>query len=133
MRVNWTVDKSSIERTKYSVDRLHRRRGSSSTIFVKKILLNDRRRLGKFLCPWSWPRRSGLGLEGPGLGLGLEGPGLGLGLECPGLGLDGPGLGLQILALTTTLAVVHKMCSSKVILCSSKDKFVCAVLKSHIV
>ena len=38
MRVNWTADKSSIERIKYSDDRLHRRRGSSSTIFVSLAL-----------------------------------------------------------------------------------------------
>ena len=38
VRVNWTVDKLSIKRIKYSYDRLHRRRGSSSTIFVSLAL-----------------------------------------------------------------------------------------------
>jgi len=49
---------------------------------------------------------SALALKGPsfGLGLGLEGLGLGLGLEGPDLGLV---LGLWILALTTTLAVIE--------------------------
>ena len=47
----------------------------------------------------------GLGGQGLGLGLGIESPGRGLGLECPGLGLNGPGLDLQILVLTTTLYI----------------------------
>ena len=42
----------------------------------------------------------GLGLDGPGLG--LDGPVLGLGLGLVGAGL-GLGLGLRILALTTSL------------------------------
>jgi hypothetical protein len=47
---------------------------------------------GQFVWPWSWPRRSGLGLEDRSLGL-----------ESSGLGLEGPGFGLRSLTFTTSL------------------------------